>query len=233
MNFVAQMKRSGLETATECTLLYEGVPQFEATELVSRLEQLLNGDYVGILRDEHATSARYIVLRAGGCHITIEASNFIRPAAAYFEALEWPMLHRSFPDAEEIVRSHHGHVHISVETEYDAVANALGMRPVNTTFARNLLAARVAAAVCRLAMPQAIYWKSCEMLHKPSPFLRELDTEPVDLFVRVTPFSSNRQIHGVRAVGASTRGAFELLGREVVLEEAPVPVDWAMRTLYG
>jgi hypothetical protein len=180
-----------------------------------------------------AGHARYITLQTGGCIVTLEASDATRQAAVYFDALDWPMLHRTFPDAEDAVRRHGANVHIRVEAEYDAVANALGMRPMNTSYARNLLAGRVAAAVSRIAMPLAIHWKGCEMLYKPSPFLRELDTEPIDLFVRVTPFSSNRQIGGVRVIGASTRGAFQIMGREVVLEEAPVPVDWAMRTLHG
>lgn len=233
MNFVSQMKKSGLETATEATLLFEELPGFDAAALVPRLEPLLNGDPLTVVKEEVTGQTRYITMTARGCVVTVEAGNMVRQAAAYFEALDWPMLHRTFPDAEEVVRSHRAHVHISVEVEYDAIANGLGMRSVNSSFTRSLLAGRVAAAVCRIAMPTAIYWKGCEMLHKPGPFLRELDTEPAGLFVRVTPFSSNRQIGGVRVIGASTRGAFELLGREVVLEEAPVPVDWAMRTLHG
>lgn len=233
MNFVSQMKKSGLETATETTLLFDELPGFDAAAILPRLEPLLDGDPVTVLKEEVVGRTRYITLQARGCIVSVEAGNIVRQAAAYFEALDWPMLHRTFPDAEEVVRGHRSHVHISVEIEYDAVANGLGMRPVNTSFARSVLAGRLAAAVCRIAMPSAIYWKGCEMLHKPGPFLRELDTEPIDLFVRVTPFSSNRQLGGVRMIGASTRGAFELLGREVVLEEAPVPVDWAMRTLHG
>jgi hypothetical protein len=233
MNFVALMKRSGLEVATESTLLYDAVPHFDAAELAAQLEPILNGDPVMIVKEEVAGPTRYLTFKAGGCNIIVEAGNAIRQRASYFEALDWPMLHRTFPDAEEAVRAHRAHVQITVEVEYDAVANALGMRPVNSSFARSLLAGRVTAAVCRIAMPTGIYWKGCEMLYRPGPFLRQLDTEPVDLFVRVTPFSSNRPIMGVRAIGASTRGAFDLLGREVVLEEAPVPVEWAMRTLHG
>ena len=232
MNFAAQMKKSGLETATESTLLMEDLPGFDAAALVPRLEPLLNGDPVTVIKEEVAGRIRYITLQTGGCIVTVEASNLTRQTAIYFEALDWPMLHRTFPDAEDAVRRHSAHVHIRIEAEYDAVANALGMRPINTNFARNLLAGRVAAAISRIAMPIAIYWKGCEMLYKPGPFLRELGTEPIDLFVRVTPFSSNRQIGGVRVIGASTRGAFQMMGRELVLEEAPVPVDWAMRTLH-
>jgi hypothetical protein len=234
MNFVAQMKRSGLETASESSLLYEDLPQLDASEFAARLEQAIGTNAaVADVEDQAAGTARYISLTVGGCGVAIEASKNTRPAPAYFEALEWPMVHRNFPEAEEVVRNHRALVHIAVEAEYDAVANALGMRPVNTNFTRSLLAARVAAAVCRIAVPSAIHWKGCEMLYKPGPFLRELDTEPVDIFVKVTPFSSNRLIGGVRAVGGSTRGAYELLGREVVLEEAPVPVDWAIRALHA
>ncbi|MAS07928.1 MAG: hypothetical protein CL534_25015 [Ahrensia sp.] len=234
MNFVAQMKRSGLETATECSLLFEDLPQLDASEFAGRLEQAIGTNAaVADIEDQAAGTAHYISLTAGGCRIAVEVSKNTRPPPVYFEALDWPMLHRNFPEAEEIVRGHHALIHISVEAEYDAVANALGMRPVNTTFTRNLLAARAAAAVSRIAMPSAIHWKGCEMLYKPGPFLRELDTEPVELFVKVTPFSSNRQIGGVRAVGGSTRGAYELLGREVVMEEAPVPVDWVIRALHA
>ncbi|GAB4348522.1 MAG: hypothetical protein Kow0026_03110 [Oricola sp.] len=214
-------------------MLFQELPGFDAALLMPRLEPLLAGDPVTVLKEEVVGATRYITLRARGCIVTLEAGNAVRRPAAYFEALDWPMLHRTFPDAEDVVRAHRAHVHIRAEAEYDAIANGLGMRPSNTSYARNLLAGRVAMAVCRIAMPTAIHWKGCEMLYKPGPFLREMDTEPIDLFVRVTPFSSNRQVGGVRVIGASTRGAHELLGKEVVLEEAPVPVDWAMRTLQG
>lgn len=234
MNFVSQMKRSGLETSTECTLLYDDLPQLDAAEFVARLETVIgNNAAVSDLQDLAAGSAHYLSLTTGGCTVSLEASKSTRPPAVYFEALEWPMLHRCFPDAEAVVRGHHAQVKIVVEAEYDAVANALGMRPVNTTYTRALLAARAAAALSRIALPAAIHWRGCEMLYKPGPFIREVDTEPVNLFVKITPFSSNRQINGVRGVGGSTRGAFELLGKEVVLEEAPVPVDWVLRTLHG
>jgi hypothetical protein len=232
MNFVAQMTKPGLEVTTESTLLLDGLPQFDAKTLVSHLEPLLNGDPVQILKEDVTEHNRYITLQASGCIITIEAGNDIRQAAAYFEALDWPMLHRMFPDAEAAVRTHLAHVHISVEIEYDAMATALGIRAMNASFTRSMLAARVTVAACRCAMPMAIHWKSCEMLYKPGPFIRELETDPVSLFVRVTPFSSNRQIGGMRVIGGSTRGAAALLGAEAVLEEAPVSVDWAMATLH-
>lgn len=234
MNFVSQMKRSGLETATECTLLYDEPPQLDAADFVARLEGAVgNNSTVSDLRDLAAGSTHYLSMITGGCTLAIEIGKDTRPPAVYFEALDWPMLHRYFPEAEGVIRNHHAQVNIVVEAEYDAVANALGMRPVNTSFTRSLLAARAAVAVSRIAMPSAIHWRGCEMLYKPGPFIREVETEPVDLFVKVTPFSSNRQINGIRAVGGSTRGAFDLLGKEVVLEEAPVPVDWVLRTLHA
>lgn len=234
MNFVARMKNAGLETATECTLLYADMPRLDATEFVARLEQAIGPNAaVSDIRDHAAGSTHYLSFMASGCAVAIEASKDTRPAPVYFEALDWPMLHRTFPEAEEAVRNHTAHIQVAVEAEYDAVANALGMRAVNTSFTRSILAGRAAAAICRTAIPLAIHWKDSEMLFKPGPFLRELETEPVEIFVKVTPFSSNRMIGGVRAVGGSTRGAADLLGCEVVLEEAPVPVDWVMRTLHS
>lgn len=234
MNFVAQMKNSGLETATECSLLYPDLPGLEAGDFIARFEAAIGSNAaVSDVVEETASSAHYISLTASGCRVAIEVGKNTRPPAAFFEALEWPLLHRNFHEAEAMVRDHHACVRVMVEAEYDAVANALGVRPVNTSFTRNLVAARAAASVARIAVPSAIHWVGCDMLYKPGPFLRELDTEPVELFVKVTPFSSNRIVDGVRAVGGSTRGAADLLGREVVLEEAPVPVDWVLHTLHA
>lgn len=221
------MKKAGLEVATESTLMFPEMPEFTAAQLIDVLSPLLSGDHIDLLKDEAAGRNRYMTLQAGGCIVGIEAVNDVRPAAAYFEALDWPLLHLSFPDAETVVRNHTAHVHISVEIEFDPMANALGLKPQNTTYARSLLNARVAEAVSRLAMPGAIHWKSSAMLHMPERFSRDLEADPASLFVRITPFSSNRQVGGVRLIGASTRGAAPILGREIVLEEAPLPAEWA------
>lgn len=231
MNFVSQMKKAGLEVPTECTLMYDAEPSFEADSLISGLQALLNGDVVSLDSDGTAGPNRYLRLSTGGCTIAIEAGNDVRQRAAYFDALDWPMLHRGFEDAEDVVGAHQAHIHIKVETEFDAVANALGVRAMDTSLTRSKLAANVAAALCRLNMPTAIHWKPCEMLYRPRSFLRGLETDPVSIFVRITPFSSNKETGGVRMIGASTRGAADILGMEAVLEEAPVPVQWAMSTL--
>jgi hypothetical protein len=162
---------------------------------------------------------------------SIEFGNDIRPRAAYFEALEWPMLHQSFDDAEAMVTKHRASAHVTVETEFDAMATALGLSSTNSNFSRAKLAAAVAVTFCRFDMPEAIHWKPCEMLYRPGPFIRQFETDPISLFVRVTPFSSNREVGGVRVIGASTRAAADFLGLETVLEEAPVPVLWAMTTV--
>ncbi|TCD15017.1 hypothetical protein [Oricola cellulosilytica] len=213
--------------------MYDSEPSFDAQALISGLQALSNGDVVSLDSDGTAGPNRYLRLSTGGCSIAIEAGNDVRQRAAYFEALDWPMLHRSFEDAEEVVRAHQAHIHITVETEFDAVANALGVRAMDTSLTRNKLAANVAAALCRLDMPTAVHWKPCEMLYRPAPFLRELETNPVAIFVRVTPFSSNKEVAGVRLIGASTRGAADILGMEAVLEEAPIPVFPAMDLLQS
>ncbi|WP_210268621.1 hypothetical protein [Oricola thermophila] len=227
------MKRSGLETASEATLVFGEFPRLDPEVLITGLAPFLNGTPVIPLNDEAADGTGCIKLQTRGCIVTVTAGRRIRKVSACFEALDWPMLHRTFPDAESVLRAHDAQVVLRVETEYDAVAKGLGMRSANTSYGRNLLAGQATAAICSIAMPAAIHWKGCEMLYRPDMFLRAMEAEPVALFVRVTPFSSNRQIEGVRAIGASTRGAFDLLGKEVVLEEAPVPVDWVMRTLHG
>lgn len=232
MNFVVRMRRAGLQVTTESTLFYPSVPQVTAAEVAAHLDSMLDREKTTVVKEEVSASARYISLQASGCNIRIEAGTTTRPPAAYFEALDWPMLHLSFPEAETVVRGHRAHVHVTAEAEYDAVANTLGVRALNTSYARNLVAGRVMAALCRVAQPTGIHWRGCEMTYMPGHFVRELETNPLSLFVRVTPFSSNRYLHDMRMVGASTRGAFELLGREVVLEEAPVPAQWTMRTLH-
>jgi hypothetical protein len=231
MNFVAQMKKAGVEVATECTLLFGELPHIDPDPFLEMLSNTLDIETIRLVSDQHAGPNRYLTISAAGCRISIEFGNDIRPRAAYFEALEWPMLHQSFDDAEAMVTKHRASAHVTVETEFDAMATALGLSSTNSNFSRAKLAAAVAVTFCRFDMPEAIHWKPCEMLYRPGPFIRQFETDPISLFVRVTPFSSNREVGGVRVIGASTRAAADFLGLETVLEEAPVPVLWAMTTV--
>ena len=69
------------------------------------------------------------------------------------------------------------------------------------------------------------------MLYRPDQFLAGFETDPASVFVRTTPFSSNREVREIRMIGASTRGASGFMGTEAVLEEAPLPLEWIMETL--
>ncbi|WP_421858326.1 hypothetical protein [Oricola sp.] len=233
MNFVAQMKRASKQVATECSVLFASVPGLEVSALSEELCAILAIQSLAIEGDDFTGPNRVVAFRAAACEVTIELSETIRPRAAYFDALDWPLLHRTFPEVEDRLAKHMAQVHITVETEYDAIAGAGRIGLGATHYARAQLAGAVVTAICRLATPLAIHWKSCEMLFHPESFVAALDTDPVSAFVRATPFSSNREIDEVRLIGASTRGASEFLGTEAVLEEAPLPLDWVMATLSG
>lgn len=233
MNMVAQVKRAGLDATTELSLLYAQPCRIEAAAIAAELGKRLPGERPEVVEDSISGAHGVAVLQVGGCEIVIDVVDSPRPASAFANAIDWPMLHRTFPDAGEVVPAHKACVRITVVAEYDLVAQDMGVDTANTCLARSMMAGHVATVLCRLTPPTAVYWQSCEMLFKPTTFLREFEMQPVAVFTRVTPFSSNRRIGGVRVVGGSTKGAALLLGKEAVLEEAPVPVAWMMTTLHS
>ena len=233
MNFVAQMKRATKQVATECTLLLRHRPVFDTARFISELSTRLGIESLAVNSDGYAGSYRVISVNAAACNITIELTESVRPRAAYFEALDWPMLHRTFPEAEQLVTAHGAHVHVMVETEYDAILGADDIGLGGTNYARSRLAGTVVAVICEMAEPTAVHWKQGEMLYRPDQFLDGFENDPASVFVRATPFSSNREVRDVRLIGASTRGASGFMGTEAVLEEAPLPLEWIMETLRG
>lgn len=232
MNILSQVRRAGLNTI-EASLLFGQAPMLDIAAISAELQTMTDGELPEIVERQGAGSNLSVVLRADGCEIVIDVEDAPRPRAAFIYALDWPLLHRAFPEADEVLGSHAASVQVTVVAEYDLVANDMGLDNTNSGMVRSLMAARVVAALCRLAKPMAIYWQPSEMVFKPGTFLREFEIQPVSVLTRVTPFTSNRLFGGVRAVGGSTRGASLLLGKETVLEEAPVPVDWVTSTLHS
>ena len=107
MNFVAQMKKATKQVATQCTVLLRRLRGvrfggFRSDHLAEILGMEIAWRSAAMAMPGHTA---LITVNAAACNITLELTDAVQPRAAYFEALDWPMLHRTFPEAEDLVSS--------------------------------------------------------------------------------------------------------------------------------
>ena len=154
----------------------------------------------------------------------------------FASALEDPCLPVLFPTAQAVVDGHAEHVSVRVNrgpwNGGDGELDLDDFLPPAMLPKLRLLK-MACGAYARSRFPIALYWTPADSLMAGPNFMQfVVEDGETELFVRPVPFSSGTDTE-VPQVGAVTLGATPVIGCEVELAEAPVPVAWAVQQLLA
>ncbi len=204
----------------ESALLYQ---QFDAVDPAEILKFLnVKPENSGIrfgMQSHNADSAIFV-----SQDLRIEVCQTRQPLGldGFASALASPVTRLAFPDAHEKIHQHCMRVFITVGdlTDKSGAPHAYKANLETCTRLTNFMFEQ--------NRPQAIHWHQSNQLVSPQSFKLTLANFefPTPLYVHPGLFSSNEVINGTKVLGLTTLGAVDLIGKEVIFNEAPVPFHW-------
>lgn len=183
--------------------------------------------------DEAQSGAEVAVFQSDDYHVIVREVAAPASPFPFQPALADPCLPALFPTAQAVVDGHQEHVILQVNRgAWDGAAGDLDLDdflpPAMLPKLRLLKAA--GGAYARNRFPIAVHWLPADNLMAGPNFMQFVVEEgETELFVHALPFSSGQAADGTPLVGAVTVGATQVIGREVEVDEAPVPMAWAVQ----
>lgn len=162
-------------------------------------------------------------------------------------ALTTPFTGMIFPGAQEAVARHQANTFVTVgkgpmtlpdDLLYSSIGDAVAEMSAFTTSeeaaAAMALCQELTNVVIKEHPARAIHWCVSDNLVPQDYFERAVATSGVTLLA-VRPYlsSSTGRLGDGLPVGVTANGSQWLLGKMVMIEEAPVPLSWLLPTLYG
>ena len=176
------------------------------------------------------------VFQSEDFHVTVREVAAPASAFTFSSALSDPCLPVTFPTAQAVVDGHVEHVVVRVNRgAWDAADTDLDLDDFqpDAMLPKLRLLKMACGAYARSRFPIALYWSAADNLMAGPNFMQfVVEGGETELFVRAVPFSSGMD-DGVPTVGVVTLGATQVIGREVELDEAPVPMAWAVQQVLA
>ncbi|MXN65047.1 hypothetical protein GR183_09025 [Stappia sp. GBMRC 2046] len=222
----------------QTALLYQACKPADPDEFIKHINKVI--DFTGLEFEStiHGHGRNFFIV-GGGLYIQVEQSLNPLAAGGFHQTLSSPFTRISFPEAGEAVRSHTSHVLINIGkgipmpaiTGIDLPDAALS----KGEFSIALTLAQVATNFFfHRAEPMAVHWGQSNILLSGKAYgALAQQPDPMPLYIHPSLFSSRAVVRGRQVIGFRTFGAAHFLGKEIVFNEAPVPLDWMLSRVYS
>lgn len=174
-----------------------------------------------------------------GLYIQVEQSQNPLPAGGFHQTLSSPFTRISFPEAGEAVRSHASHILINIGKGIPMPAiTGINLPDAALSGGEFSAALALARAATNFFLHRgetiAVHWGQSNILLSPRAYgALAQQPAPMPLFIHPSLFSSRAVVRGRQVIGFRTFGAAHFLGKEIVFNEAPVPLDWMLSRVYS
>ncbi len=213
-------------TRIDCMLLHATVEGLPKEELKAAAMAVLTAAGLTPVEDEtvDGQAGQALAFRAGGWRLRVHAVPAPLAPETLHHVLTLPYTRTVFPNAEQAIRAHAGHIRLSLEKA------AKGAEEKDTPFtdsrevmpAMSLVALLAREIMSRLSAA-AVYWAASDHLLPPALFQTfTSDSRLILLNIRPQYFAGNALSDAAESVGMVAWGTQHLIGKLLVFEPAAI-----------
>lgn len=222
----------------QVALLYQTCKPADPGEFIKQINKVI--EFTGVrFEDTLYGHGRNFFFTGGGLYIQVEQSDNALSAGGFQQTLSSPFTRISYPEADQAVRTHASHILLSIGKGIP-MPSITGISLPQATLSEKefsivLTLAQVATNFFfHRAEPMAVHWGQSNILMSGKAYgSLAQQPDPMPLYIHPSLFSSRAVIKGKQVIGFRTFGAAHFLGREIVFNEAPVPLDWMLSRVYN